>query len=161
MSRTLRGSRMSGTQRPKLCRTLSACFSCIARDLRLLVCKCDGVLSYTRVEINVPKSVHSYLQCNLKFRPSHTTLYLVFIFCRFGAVRCGSSPEARQQCGLKIVPLKILRAAIAQSVYRLGYVLDDRGSRVRFPTGAGNFFLYHRGPPSFLYSWYQGLFPWG
>jgi hypothetical protein len=26
----------------------------------------------------------------------------------------------------------------------LGYVLDDRGSRVRFPTGAGNFSLHHR-----------------
>jgi hypothetical protein len=26
----------------------------------------------------------------------------------------------------------------------LGYGLDDRGSRVRFPMGAGNFFLHHR-----------------
>jgi hypothetical protein len=26
----------------------------------------------------------------------------------------------------------------------LGYELDDRGSRVRFPAGAGNFFLHHR-----------------
>jgi hypothetical protein len=26
----------------------------------------------------------------------------------------------------------------------LGYGLDDRGSRVRFPTGAGNFSLHHR-----------------
>jgi hypothetical protein len=26
----------------------------------------------------------------------------------------------------------------------LGYRLDDRGSRVRFPTGAGNFSLHHR-----------------
>jgi hypothetical protein len=26
----------------------------------------------------------------------------------------------------------------------LGYGLDDRVSRVRFPAGAGNFFLYHR-----------------
>jgi hypothetical protein len=26
----------------------------------------------------------------------------------------------------------------------LGYGLDDRGSRVRFPAGAGNFSLYHR-----------------
>jgi hypothetical protein len=25
----------------------------------------------------------------------------------------------------------------------LGYRLDDRGSRVRFPEGAGNFFLHH------------------
>jgi hypothetical protein len=27
----------------------------------------------------------------------------------------------------------------------LGYGLDDRGSRVRFPTGAGNFSLLHHG----------------
>jgi hypothetical protein len=27
----------------------------------------------------------------------------------------------------------------------LGYGLDDRGSRVRFPAGAGNFSLHHRG----------------
>jgi hypothetical protein len=26
----------------------------------------------------------------------------------------------------------------------LGYGLDDRGSRVRFPEGAGNFSLHHR-----------------
>jgi hypothetical protein len=26
----------------------------------------------------------------------------------------------------------------------LSYGLDDRGSRVRFPAGAGNFSLYHR-----------------
>jgi hypothetical protein len=26
----------------------------------------------------------------------------------------------------------------------LGYGLDDRGSRFRFPAGAGNFFLHHR-----------------
>jgi hypothetical protein len=26
----------------------------------------------------------------------------------------------------------------------LGYGLDDRGSRVRFPAGAGNFTLHHR-----------------
>jgi hypothetical protein len=26
----------------------------------------------------------------------------------------------------------------------LGYGLDDQSSRVRFPTGAGNFSLYHR-----------------
>jgi hypothetical protein len=26
----------------------------------------------------------------------------------------------------------------------MGYWLDDRGSRIRFPTGAGNFSLHHR-----------------
>jgi hypothetical protein len=39
----------------------------------------------------------------------------------------------------------LLRSAvIAQSVWRLGYGLDDRGSRVRFPVGAGNSSLHHR-----------------
>jgi hypothetical protein len=33
---------------------------------------------------------------------------------------------------------------IVQSVQRLGYGLDDRGSRVRFPAGTGDFSLYHR-----------------
>jgi hypothetical protein len=32
-----------------------------------------------------------------------------------------------------------MRAVIAQSVWRLGYGLDNRGSRVRFPAGTGNF----------------------
>jgi hypothetical protein len=36
------------------------------------------------------------------------------------------------------------RAVIAQSVQRLGYGLDDRGSRVRFPAGAENFSLHYR-----------------
>jgi hypothetical protein len=49
----------------------------------------------------------------------------------------------------------------------LGYGLDDRGSRVRFPTGAENFSLHHRiqtgpwGPPSLLSNVYHGLFIWG
>jgi hypothetical protein len=38
----------------------------------------------------------------------------------------------------------VLRAVIAPSVYRLGYGLDDRGSRVRFQAEAGNFSLHHR-----------------
>jgi hypothetical protein len=36
------------------------------------------------------------------------------------------------------------RAVIAQSVQRLGYGLDDRSSRVRFPAGTGNFSLHYR-----------------
>jgi hypothetical protein len=35
-------------------------------------------------------------------------------------------------------------SSYAQSVERLGYGLDDWGSRVRFLVGAGNFFLEHR-----------------
>jgi hypothetical protein len=34
--------------------------------------------------------------------------------------------------------------AVAQSVWGLGYELYDRGSRVRFLAGAGNFSLHHR-----------------
>jgi hypothetical protein len=49
----------------------------------------------------------------------------------------------------------------------LGCGLDDRGSRVRFPAGAGNFSLHHRvlngsgahtKPPI---QWITGIFPWG
>jgi hypothetical protein len=34
-----------------------------------------------------------------------------------------------------VVLLVVAVAVIAQSVYRLGYGLDSRGSRVRFPAG--------------------------
>jgi hypothetical protein len=40
----------------------------------------------------------------------------------------------------------------------LGYGLDDRGSRVRFPAGAGNFSLHHRVQNG---SGYRRLFSWG
>jgi hypothetical protein len=49
----------------------------------------------------------------------------------------------------------------------LGYGLDDQGSRIRFPAGAGNFSLRHRVQnssgvhPASLSNVYQGLFPWG
>jgi hypothetical protein len=49
----------------------------------------------------------------------------------------------------------------------LGYGLDDRDSRVRFPAGDGDFSLHHRvqngsgAPPSVLSNGYQELFPWG
>jgi hypothetical protein len=49
----------------------------------------------------------------------------------------------------------------------LGYGLDDRGPRVRFPAGTGNFSLHHRvhngsgGAPSLLTDGYEGSFPGG
>jgi hypothetical protein len=48
----------------------------------------------------------------------------------------------------------------------LGYVLDDRGSRVQFPVGAGNFSLYHRiqngaGAHPTFYPMDIMVFPWG
>jgi hypothetical protein len=41
--------------------------------------------------------------------------------------------------GLNIVPLQT-----ASPLHLLFVLSDDRGSRVRFPTGAGNFSLHHR-----------------
>jgi hypothetical protein len=38
----------------------------------------------------------------------------------------------------------------------LGYGLDDRGSRVRFPVGGLGIFLF-----TTVYNGYQGLLPWG
>jgi hypothetical protein len=40
-------------------------------------------------------------------------------------------------------PTELIYTVIVQSVKRLSYGLDDRGSRVRFPTSAGNFSLHH------------------
>jgi hypothetical protein len=49
--------------------------------------------------------------------------------------------KTMQKVGIKTKQndFRILRVGIA-----LGYGLDDRGSRVRFPAGAGNFCLHHR-----------------
>jgi hypothetical protein len=49
----------------------------------------------------------------------------------------------------------------------LGYRLDDRGSTIRFPAGAGNFSLHHRvhsgsgAHPASYPMGTRGSFPWG
>jgi len=45
----------------------------------------------------------------------------------------------------------------------LGCGLDDRGSRVRFSAGGGNFSLRRRvrGPSGLVSGWCRGLFSWG
>jgi hypothetical protein len=44
-----------------------------------------------------------------------------------------------------VVVVVVIRASrVSSAGIALGYLLDDRGSRVRFPAGAGNFSLHHR-----------------
>jgi hypothetical protein len=43
-----------------------------------------------------------------------------------------------------IVTLTLLDCHDSSAGIALGYGLDDRGSRIRFPAGAGNFSLHHR-----------------
>jgi hypothetical protein len=43
----------------------------------------------------------------------------------------------------------------------LGYGLDDRDSRFRFPAGAGNFSLHHRAHPASYPMRTRGYFPRG
>jgi hypothetical protein len=50
---------------------------------------------------------------------------------------------------------------IAQSVQQLGYGLDDRGSKVRFPAGAGNVSLHHRLQNGSEAQWVRGALPLG
>jgi hypothetical protein len=45
---------------------------------------------------------------------------------------------------IKITFFHCLAMSCTCSYFRIIYGLDDRGSRVRFPAGAGNFPLYHR-----------------
>jgi hypothetical protein len=57
------------------------------------------------------------------------------------------------------IPAKLLRISTTK---RLGYGLDDRGSRVRFLVGASPPRPERLwGPPSLLSNGYQGLFTWG
>jgi hypothetical protein len=55
---------------------------------------------------------------------------------------------------------------IAQSVRQLGYGLDDRGSRIRFPAGAENISLHHNvqngsGPAQPPIQWVTGALSLG
>jgi hypothetical protein len=43
-----------------------------------------------------------------------------------------------------VKPLTVGTSRDSSAGIALGYGLDDRGSRVRFPVGAGNFSLHHR-----------------
>jgi hypothetical protein len=58
-----------------------------------------------------------------------------------------------------------IRDMLAQLVWRLGYGLDDRGYRVRFSAGSGNFSLHHRvqtvsgAHPAFYPMGTRGSFP--
>jgi hypothetical protein len=57
--------------------------------------------------------------------------------------RCGEENNSQPLPGLEpsIIQHEDLRTIFISS---LGYGLDDRGSRFRFPAGAGNFSLHHR-----------------
>jgi hypothetical protein len=72
------------------------------------------------------------------------------------------------QAGLSLTYVVINNSHDSSVGIALGYGLDDQGSRVRFPAGAG-IFLYITslrleqlwGPPILLSNGYQELFPWG
>jgi hypothetical protein len=53
-------------------------------------------------------------------------------------------PEEKRSRGISMRRWEDNIAVIAQTIFRLDYGLDDRGSRVQFPAGAGNFSLHHR-----------------
>jgi hypothetical protein len=52
-------------------------------------------------------------------------------------------PRSRGEDNIKII-LGNIKSRDSPVGIALGYGLDDRGSRVRFPAGAGNFSLHHR-----------------
>jgi hypothetical protein len=67
----------------------------------------------------------------------------------------------------QLLPLPLhLKSRDSSVGIALGYGLDDRGSRVRFPAELGTFLFTTAsrtalGPPSLLSSGYRGLFPRG
>jgi hypothetical protein len=52
-----------------------------------------------------------------------------------------TDPEGSLPCSQKATLLRYYKSRDSSVGIALGYGLDDRGSRVRFPTGAGNFSL--------------------
>jgi hypothetical protein len=83
--------------------------------------------------------------------------------CKHTAYTCGWETEATRSLGRPKCRWEDNNIRMD-----LSYGLDDRGSRVRFPAGAGNFSLHHRvqngsgaHQASLLSNGYQVLFPWG
>jgi hypothetical protein len=92
------------------------------------------------------------------------------LYCSYKATQPhGTDSKSCKKFSLfKLPELRILIKSRDSSVgIALGYGLDDRGSRVRFPVGAAEFFSSPPrpellwGPPSLLSNEYQGLLPWG
>jgi hypothetical protein len=80
----------------------------------------------------------------------------------------------KTQGGVEVLLHIVLTSALYEGESRdnsvgiaLGYGLDDRGSRIRFPEGAGNFSLHHRvqngsgDHPAFYPMGTRGFFPGG
>jgi hypothetical protein len=69
------------------------------------------------------------LLCTMTDSVTVHKLYSVSAHCQNDLISSSQSPSESRDSSVGIVP---------------GYGLDDRGSRVQFPAGAGNFSLHHR-----------------
>jgi hypothetical protein len=59
-------------------------------------------------------------------------------------IQFNTFPEKIRFNNLYYTAVSGIKIGIHYRFIALGYGLDDRGSRVRFPAGAGNFSLHHR-----------------